>query len=75
MQIAEDIRKEVEKASFKTPHGEIKKTISIGVAIFPEDSKDIWEVIKFADIALYHAKKTGRNRVVRFTRALIQTEL
>jgi diguanylate cyclase (GGDEF)-like protein len=75
MQIAEDIRKEVEKASFKTPQGEIKKTISIGVAIFPEDSKDIWEVIKFADIALYHAKKTGRNRVVRFTRALIQTEL
>ncbi len=72
IEIAEQIRIAVENTPFQTPQGPIKKTISIGVAVYPIDSKDIWQVIKFADIALYHAKKTGRNKVIRFTKDLIQ---
>jgi len=34
---------------------------SIGVAIFPKQSDNIDEVIKFADIAMFEAKKQGRN--------------
>ena len=30
------------------------------------DSTGIWQVIKFADVALYKAKELGRNGVVRF---------
>lgn len=36
-------------------------TISIGIAIFPEDGKDINDLIKDADKAMYHAKESGRN--------------
>jgi diguanylate cyclase (GGDEF)-like protein len=36
-------------------------TASIGVAIFPDDGTDVLELLKSADIALSHAKKTGRN--------------
>ena len=74
IELAEELRREVSQTPLKISSGEIYKTISIGIAIFPKDSKDIREVIKFADIGLYHAKKTGRNKIVRFTRALIQTE-
>ena len=39
-------------------------TISIGVALFPDDGKTALEVLRTADLALYHAKHTGRDRVV-----------
>lgn len=35
---------------------------SIGVALFPGDAADADELMKNADIALYRAKQTGRNR-------------
>lgn len=40
-------------------------TISIGVASYPNYSKNLQHLIKKADEALYEAKKEGRNRVVR----------
>jgi diguanylate cyclase (GGDEF)-like protein len=48
----------------------LQKTISIGLADFPSDSDTFWQALKFADVALYHAKESGRNRVVRFVPAL-----
>ncbi len=36
---------------------------SIGISIFPDDSKDEHELIRYADTAMYKAKKRGRNRV------------
>jgi len=65
--VAEKIRQSVESHNFKVSEGvNLNKTISIGVAMFPEDGDSIREVIKYADVALYQAKQNGRNNVVRF---------
>lgn len=40
-------------------------TISLGVACFPGDGVTFSQIIAAADRALYHAKRTGRNRVER----------
>ena len=45
---------------------ELKKTLSIGIAKLPTDGDTIWKCIKYADIALYEAKNTGRNKIVEF---------
>jgi diguanylate cyclase (GGDEF)-like protein len=37
-------------------------TMSMGIAKFPDDSKDVNEVIKLADIAMYDSKKSGKNQ-------------
>jgi diguanylate cyclase (GGDEF)-like protein len=66
MKVAEKIRGEVEATKIPLPGGMLQKTISIGVAEFPNDSDTFWQVVKFADVALYKAKSGGRNRVVRF---------
>ena len=39
-------------------------TLSLGVSIFPEHASDTAALIKTADVALYRAKRDGRNRVV-----------
>lgn len=38
-------------------------TMSMGAAVFPDDSKDVHELIRVADIAMYESKKAGKNRV------------
>jgi diguanylate cyclase (GGDEF)-like protein len=38
-------------------------TVSVGVATCPDDGKTAAELLRAADIALYHAKAMGRDRV------------
>ncbi|MBF0358022.1 MAG: diguanylate cyclase [Magnetococcales bacterium] len=66
-QLAEKIRIAVEKLTIPIPGGVLRKTLSIGVAGYPSDGDNIWDVIKVADMALYEAKHNGRNRVEVYT--------
>jgi len=45
---------------------EVKVTVSIGVAVFPEHGSTAGELVKHADQALYAAKHAGRNRTLVF---------
>jgi diguanylate cyclase (GGDEF)-like protein len=65
--LAERIRMAVEAEPFEGNESEpqVTKTVSIGVANFPEDAIVQSELIEKADQALYKAKHSGRNRVVR----------
>lgn len=67
--IAERLRRESENA-FKvdeTVPEELKLTVSIGLATYPDDSKAIKEdLVRKADMALYYAKKSGKNRVSEY---------
>ena len=67
IQIAERLRAAI--ASHPFPHGETQPggrlSISGGVASFPVDGTNGTELIGHADQALYQAKASGRNRVIR----------
>jgi diguanylate cyclase (GGDEF)-like protein len=65
---AERIRECVEKHEFTYDDGQtLHRTMSCGVAAWPHPLvADQEALIKAADDALYVAKETGRNRVVRF---------
>jgi diguanylate cyclase (GGDEF)-like protein len=63
-EIGERCRRAFEEASFQLPHGgEMRVTISIGGACWPEDANTPRELIGAADTALYQAKAEGRNRI------------
>lgn len=70
LKIAENIRAKVEDTKISLPGTMLQKTISIGVSEFPLDADSFWQVLKYADVALYAAKAQGRNRVVRFDPAM-----
>jgi diguanylate cyclase (GGDEF)-like protein len=46
------------------PHGRV--TVSVGVAAFPEDAREVSLLLEAADRALLRAKRAGRNRVIAF---------
>ena len=43
---------------------EMHVTVSIGITIYPMDDKDLTNLLKDADQAMYRAKQAGRNRLV-----------
>ena len=46
---------------FKLAERELSTSLSIGIAVFPEDGRDFDTLLKKSDIAMYHAKAAGRH--------------
>ncbi len=45
-------------------------TMSMGVVTFPDDGDRVQDLIKKADIAMYEAKKSGKNRIAKYAEGL-----
>ena len=61
--LAEKIRKAIAEHTFENQRSPITLTASIGIA-YALQSDDFDTLFKRADVALYEAKKSGRNRIV-----------
>lgn len=66
--VGERIRRGVEAIELKSPDGSrVVVSVSIGVALFPENGRSAAELLAAADRAVYQAKALGRNRVCAFS--------
>lgn len=71
-EVAEKIRLSFADKKIPANGSTFSKTISIGASMYPNHTDNFWQCIKYADIALYHAKESGRNRVVLFDESLVE---
>jgi len=55
---------------FKIDGRELILTLSIGIAMYPENGKDTSELLRNADTAMYKAKSLGRNTYSFFTKEM-----
>jgi len=63
LELADAVRKKIESQTIILRREKTHITVSIGVATFPNDAKTKEELIHKADMALYTAKNSGRNKV------------
>lgn len=63
VEVADKIRRAFAKEVFKTSNGDtVNKTVSIGVAQL-QQKETVEDLIARADVCMYYAKNTGRNKV------------
>ena len=70
--LADKINADFSKIIFNYGGDSFSKTVSIGYSFFPTDTDQFWKCIKYADISLYEAKATGRNKVVKFSKEILK---
>ena len=71
-ELADKINADFSKIIFNYGGDSFSKTVSIGYSFFPTDTDQFWKCIKYADISLYEAKATGRNKVVKFSKEILK---
>jgi diguanylate cyclase (GGDEF)-like protein len=60
------IKTSITNTSFNHLGKEVRSSVSIGIACYPEDGADQNEILELADQALYKSKNEGRNKVSMF---------
>jgi diguanylate cyclase (GGDEF)-like protein len=74
--VADRLREKISETAFahreNQPSGRV--SVSGGVATWPQDSSGVDGLIRCADEALYHAKRSGRDRVFAYTAAELVTD-
>ena len=58
--------KNVFLSPFILKDGEYYCTMSMGIVVFPQEGEAVGELIQKADVAMYEAKKSGKNRVAKY---------
>jgi diguanylate cyclase (GGDEF)-like protein len=62
METAERIRQSFETSQFNYRGNSLSVTVSLGLASYPEDGRNVDLIVDKADKALYRAKRLGRNQ-------------
>ncbi|NMA84210.1 MAG: GGDEF domain-containing protein [Epulopiscium sp.] len=64
MRFAKKILEQIKQVEYQVEDEKYKVTISMGISYFSPEDMDYNEVIKRADMALYEAKRNGKNQAI-----------
>jgi diguanylate cyclase (GGDEF)-like protein len=68
VQVAEKVRFDISRVALPHNGAMVRTSASIGVVTFPEDGRTSTELMRRADLAMYEAKRRGRDQIVHFAR-------
>jgi diguanylate cyclase (GGDEF)-like protein len=69
LEVAEAMRRRIAATTVNYEGHEVSITVSVGIACFPRHGRDLAQIMKMADKALYMSKHSGKDRSTIFTTA------
>jgi len=66
--VAEKVRVDISRIALPHNGAIIRTSASFGIVTFPQDGRTSAELLRRADLAMYEAKRRGRDQIVRFAR-------
>ena len=68
--VAEKVRVDISRVALPHNGAVVRTSASIGIVTFPDDGRTSAELLRRADLAMYEAKRRGRDQIVRFARTI-----
>jgi diguanylate cyclase (GGDEF)-like protein len=68
LRVAEKIRVDISRLALGHNRSLIRTSASIGLVTYPEDGRTWAELMRRADLAMYEAKRRGRDQIVHYAR-------
>lgn len=69
LRVAEKLRVDISRLALPHDGSLVRTSASIGVVTYPEDGRAWAELIRRADLAMYEAKRRGRDQIVHYARS------
>jgi diguanylate cyclase (GGDEF)-like protein len=66
LRVAEKLRVDISRLALSNDGSLIRTSASIGLVTYPEDGRTWSELIRRADLAMYEAKRRGRDQIVHY---------
>ena len=60
------IKDNIMNRPFAIKDAQLNFSFSAGISVYGRDTKEIYELIEFADVAMYEAKKSGKNKMFSY---------
>lgn len=75
IETGERLRSAIENTSFDVDGTSVSSTVSIGIASFPDQVGNVFDLLGKADQALYVCKRSGRNKVTSYSSIMPASEV
>lgn len=66
--VADKIRVDIGRVALPRDGAVIRTSASLGLVTYPDDGRSTAELMRRADVAMYEAKRRGRDQIVRYAR-------